>query len=281
MNLCIFNPEHDLCLSKGRAFYIPPRSAVEFAIRDANIMNILYPDAQCYSVYSLPSKGTLSPTRVTVWGWNKVVKHELLKYGISNTSLLADDIIDRIRELQHRTTVLPLQPDCRAVSSIEEVEQLLRQQPNLVLKAPWSGAGRGLRWVHGKLSDIDRSWIVKISAQQRCVMVEPIRSVVADLALEYTDGQFIGYSYFSTGSGVYKGNQMMTDEQILYHFRYTQLLENQTEIDRWLQKNIWPLYQGPLGVDLMVCEEGRVYVSEINFRHTMGMVAHQKILNLQ
>ena len=51
MLLCIFNPEHDLCLAKGRAHYVPPRSAVEFACRDASIMSVLYPDAVCTSVY--------------------------------------------------------------------------------------------------------------------------------------------------------------------------------------------------------------------------------------
>ena len=42
MKVCIFNPEHDLCLAKGRAHYVPPRSAVEFARRDAGIMQVLY-----------------------------------------------------------------------------------------------------------------------------------------------------------------------------------------------------------------------------------------------
>ena len=51
MKLCVFNPEHDLCLAKGRWNYIPPRSAVEFACRDASIMSVLYPDAVCTSVY--------------------------------------------------------------------------------------------------------------------------------------------------------------------------------------------------------------------------------------
>ena len=44
MRLCIFNPEHDLCLAKGRAHYVPPRSAVEFARRDADIMAVLCHD---------------------------------------------------------------------------------------------------------------------------------------------------------------------------------------------------------------------------------------------
>ena len=51
MKLCIFNPEHDLCLGNGRAHYVPPRSARDFARRSAGIMQILYTDALCISVY--------------------------------------------------------------------------------------------------------------------------------------------------------------------------------------------------------------------------------------
>ena len=238
MRLCIFNPEHDLCLAKGRAHYVPPRSAVEFARRDADIMSVLYPDALCTSVYDLDvdtlirlyvDKGrdnlstyqpiNLSTLTVTAWGWDAVVKHELLKRGIDESLLPLDEEIDTIRELQHRSTVLPLQEDCHEVRSIEDMESLLKSREHWVLKAPWSGAGRGLRWVHGSLTPIDRDWIVKTVAAQRCVIAEPRREVVADVALEYRvdSGQwvvgstcsrmlptFLCYSYFRTCSGVYK-----------------------------------------------------------------------------
>ena len=109
------------------------------------------------------------------------------------------------------------------------MESLLKKREHWVMKAPWSGAGRGLRWVHGSLTPIDRDWIVKTIASQRCVIAEPRREVVADVALEYRvdSGQwvvgstcsrmlptFLGYSYFRTGSGVYKENVMWKDEQI-------------------------------------------------------------------
>jgi hypothetical protein len=170
--------------------------------------------------------------------------------------------------------VLPLQEDCHEVRAIEDMESLLKRGEHWVLKAPWSGAGRGLRWVHGSLTAIDRDWLLKTVANQRCVIAEPRREVVADLALEYMDGAFIGYSYFKTGSGVYKENVLWTDEEIERNFP---VLAARQRVEPWLEANIWPRYRGPLGVDLMVCADGSVHVAEINFRHTMGMVAHEKI----
>lgn len=295
MQLCIFNPEHDLCLAKGRAHYVPPRSAVDFARRDAGLMSVLYPGATCCSVYDVSeilSTFRFPLSTVIAWGWDAVVKHELLKRGVPAELLPSDEEINTIRELQHRTTVLPLQEDCHAVHSVEEMEALLREREHWVMKAPWSGAGRGLRWVHGSLTAIDRDWLVKTAEKQRCVIAEPRRDVVADLALEYNHGSshkigegdpskarveeydFIGYSYFKTGSGVYKENVPWTDEQIETAFPVRQARER---IEPWLEANVWPRYRGPLGVDLMVDGEGRVFVSEINFRHTMGMVAHEQL----
>ena len=352
MQLCIFNPEHDLCLAKGRAHYVPPRSAVEFARRDADIMAVLYPGAECCSVYDLthssvsrqaaasspnlgeqpdcvssssPKLGEVAAQRadggvrqVVAWGWDAVVKHELLKRDIPAELLPSDEEIATIRELQHRSTVLPLQEDCHEVRSIEDMESLLKRREHWVMKAPWSGAGRGLRWVHGSLTAIDRDWLLKTVASQRCVIAEPRREVVDDVALEYyahpsvspkraadspnlgeqldsvshtfpklgevdvrrTGGgvspsvRFLGYSYFKTGSGVYKENVLWTDAQIEEAFP---VRETRERIEPWLAANVWPRYRGPLGVDLMVCADGSVHVAEINFRHTMGMIAHERI----
>lgn len=275
MRLCIFNPEHDLCLAKGRAHYVPPRSAVEFAHRDAKLMQILYPDAHCCSVYDLSQQNCGTQwDKVTVWGWDAVVKHELLKRGIPAELVPSDEEIDTIRELQHRSTVLSLQDNCQEVHSIEEMESLLCKREHWVMKAPWSGAGRGLRWVHGSLSPIDRGWLLKTIASQRCVIVEPRRDVEADVAIEYYEGVFTGYSYFKTGGGVYKENILWPDEKIESTFS---LLPIRQQVERWLEENVWPRYRGPLGVDLMVCTDGSIHVSEINFRHTMGMIAHESL----
>lgn len=284
MHLCIFNPEHDLCLAKGRAHYVPPRSAVDFARRDAALMQVLYPGATCCSVYDIENSNSQFSifNSVTAWGWDAVVKHELLKRGCPESLLPSDDELAVIRDLQHRSTVLPLQPDCHAVYNIEEMESLLCQREHWVMKAPWSGAGRGLRWVHGALTPIDRDWLLKTVATQRCVIAEPRRDVVADVALEYmerrhpagTASSFMGYSYFRTGSGVYKENIAWSDDRIETTFGLAPI---RARVEQWLAANVWPRYHGPLGIDLMVCADGSIHVAEMNVRHTMGMVAHEKL----
>lgn len=278
--VCIFNPEHDLCLANGDANYVPPQSAVDFALRDATVMQVLYPGARCYSVYDpLLTPAVLQGAAVIkAWGWNAVLRRELMKRGAIESLLPSDAELHTIRELQHRSTVLPLQGDCYALQRVDEMDALLRDRKDWVLKSPWSGAGRGLRWVHGHLSDLDRSWFGKTVATQRCVIAEPRRDVAADVALEYRDGSFAGYSYFRTGNGVYRENVMWSDEEIASHFRSTGLQDVKERAERWLAVNVWPRYDGPLGVDLIVCNDNKVFVSEINFRHTMGMVAHSKIL---
>ena len=66
---------------------------------------------------------------------------------------------------------------------------------------------------------------------------------------------------------------MWTDAQIEAEFPVRQARER---VEPWLEANVCPRYRGPLGVDLMVCADGNVHVAEINFRHTMGMVAHER-----
>ena len=222
----------------------------------------------------------MQSTEVVAWGWDAVVRYELQKRGVDVTLLPTDEAIATIRELQHRSTVLPLQQDCHEVHSVAEMDVLLCEREHWVMKAPWSGAGRGLRWVHGSLTAIDRDWLLKTVAAQRCVIAEPRRDVVADVALEYMSGHFMGYSYFKTGSGVYKENVMWTDARIVEAFQETSLRQTTAHIEEWLAANVWPRYRGPLGVDLMVCADGSVHVAEMNFRHTMGMVAHAKINGL-
>lgn len=288
--LCIFNPEHDLCLANGDRHYLPPASALEFASRDAGLMQELYPGATCTSVYDLDSyeEKVFPFDAVRAWGWNAVVRHELCKRGVPESILPTSDTVDAIRRLQHRSSFLALQSDCRAVESVSELDSILLKGSGYVLKAPWSGAGRGLRWITGKLTELDIAWMNKTIKSQRCIIVEPLRDVVGNVALEYRieakeNGQdygvdFIGYSYFITERGVYRNNVMWTDEEIEAHFSMTELQETKSCVEKWLENNVVGEYVGPLGVDLLICRDNSVHVSELNFRHTMGMVAHSRIL---
>ena len=279
MQLCIFNPEHDLCLANGRAHYVPPRSAIDFARRGASLMQVLYPDSRCLSVYDIIQSSTLSDQfdRIVPWGWNLTLKYELLKQGVPATLMPSDEVLARWRMLQHRTTILPLQPQSRAATTAEEVRLMISQYRSVVMKAPWSGAGRGLRWVTDRLGEQDVSWLNKVVREQRCVIVEPRREVAADFALEYIIDkqglQFLGYSLFESAHGVYQGNRLLPDDVICRRVGITSV--ERQGLEDWLCAHVSPFYQGPLGVDFILDTQGRRYLSEMNLRHTMGWVAHE------
>lgn len=282
MQLCIFNPEHDLCLANGRAHYVPPRSAIDFARRGASLMQVLYPDSRCLSVYDIIQSSTLSDQfdRIVPWGWNLTLKYELLKQGVPATLMPSDEVLARWRMLQHRTTILPLQPQSRAATTAEEVRLMISQYRSVVMKAPWSGAGRGLRWVTDRLGEQDVSWLNKVVREQRCVIVEPRREVAADFALEYIIDkqglQFLGYSLFESSHGVYQGNRLLPDDVICRRVGITSV--ERQGLEDWLCAHVSPFYQGPLGVDFILDTQGRRYLSEMNLRHTMGWVAHEYLV---
>ena len=300
MTLAIFNPEHDLCLANGRAHYLPPQTAVDFARRGASLMRILYPDAHCISIYdtfhfSSFCRASAALTRlrcqaketstklifnsqlsVVPWGWDIVVKTGLLERGIPEHLLPSDGQLDSWRKLQHRATLLPLQPDCRAIHTLDEANAFLRQHSRVVFKAPWSGSGRGLRWVAGSLTPHDIAWVDKVIRRQQCVIGQPRYEVADDFALEYCiEGQdlhFIGYSLFQSLGGVYHGNMLLPDLAIEQRVGFSHQMRER--IEAWIGTTLVGHYEGPLGIDLIHTVGGGNYVSELNLRHTMGHVAH-------
>lgn len=146
----------------------------------------------------------------------------------------------------------------------------------MVLKAPWSGAGRGLRWISCTPTPHDIAWAAKIIREQGCVIAQPRYDVDDDFALLYRiEGgtlRFVGYSLFQTTKGVYRGNILLPDNDIR---RRTGIpLQLQESIESWIEENLVGHYEGPLGVDLFRTVEGDIHIAELNLRHTMGHVAH-------
>lgn len=284
MKLLIFNPEHDLCLANGSCDYVPPKSAVDFARSRASLMQCLYTDAHCCSTYDVfPTEGV---TEVIAWGWNTVVKKHLLRGGISAALLPSDTMLESWRHLQHRNTLLPLQPEVLVVKCEEDVERLLESgNRRWVLKAPWSGAGRGLHWIDGAVGNNERAWLRKTVETQGCVMAEPWHNVVVDFAFEYIAQKggltFVGYSMFTTVRGVYRSNVQLDDghiQDILEQKSSPKALrEMRNVVEKWLLTNVVTHYFGPIGIDLVIDDKNRIHVCEMNLRHTMGMVAHAKM----
>ncbi|MCR5193697.1 MAG: hypothetical protein K6D59_10370 [Bacteroidales bacterium] len=282
MPLYIFNPEHDLCLANGDRNFVPPASALDFARTGMDVMRIIYGDeahvivADDYALWHGMNPDVVVDG-IVPWGWDLRLKQTLLKQGVDNALLPDDRILANLRALQHRSTVLPLQPHATQAASLDEVRSILKENTRIVAKAPWSGAGRGVRWIDGGLSDHDEQWLSRVINTQDSVIVERRLDVVYDFAIEYRveNGNLVqlGYSLFKTQSGVYRYNVLLFDEEIKRTVRMSDEMEE--FISRWLAENIAPFYNGVVGVDMLHCSDGLNNVSEINLRHTMGLVAHE------
>lgn len=343
MNIFLFTPEHDLCLANGDLHYVPPESALCFADECAGIMRYMYgPEAHCLSARQFvqmmkEDEVGRAENDIIAWGWTETLRTYLLSAGVAEVSIPGKEDVLRWRQLQHRSTSAGLLAwlsrqtgspyPVEAVTDLGQLQALRERYGALVLKAPWSGSGRGLHWLWpvdssqqktdsqsvgampatpntGEEDRLLTTWFNKIVAHQDCVMAEPWLSVLQDFAMEFYIGDvpavlhreemgkskgcdpevsFLGYSLFECRAGVYAENLLLTDEDIESrlgeYIPVAQLHHIRLLLAHWLTQNVLPYYHGPLGVDMFIHDSTRGPrlrpVSEINFRHTMGLVAHE------
>ena len=140
----------------------------------------------------VPWGGTNS---ISVWGWDKAVRRELERAGAPLSLLPSDSQLERIRTLSHRQTAAQLLSLLRIngtvgeavlCESLEAVERQLGLHSRLVLKAPWSSSGRGIRFIDGELNDYHRGWLRNMLSKQGGVMAEPYYEKVKDFGICYS-----------------------------------------------------------------------------------------------
>ena len=232
-------------------------------------------------------------TAVDVWGWDRALKASLQRKGVDASLLPSDDYIERVRQLSHRRTAAQLLPRLRQegtvgeafeCSTIDDVNLLLNNHGHVVVKAPWSSSGRGVRFVEAdNLQPNFECWLHNLLLRQGSVMVEPYYHKVKDFAMEFSaDGKghirYEGLSLFHTANGAYVGNILATEQtkrDMLSRYVSLSLIDSICEaIIDYLDLED---YCGPLGIDMMVVRvNDRLLLHpcvEINLRRTMGHVA--------
>jgi hypothetical protein len=163
--------------------------------------------------------------------------------------------------------------------------------PPYILKTPYSCSGRGLYLISDKHPDKQAiRWIEGGIKKQGAISIEPALDKVCDFAMEFeADGMahvcFRGLSVFDTLSkGTFSGNWLGTQDVFKNHITQyipeQQIVEIQEAVATVLSETLGALYQGYLGVDMLIYRQanGRLSVHpmiEINLRHTMGFVAIQ------
>ena len=280
----IFNPDTDLALADGDENYIPPYSATKMA----------------KDLASLPRWYDIEDSRAVIpWGWNPALIKKLKAQGIAPDLLPDKEKMERIRQLSHRSLSVHLQKElltsneyCGSAmefSSEQALQSFVESHTSTILKAPWSGSGKGLLFCHGEFTNPVRQWCKKILDKQKSIIGEIAYNKVKDFAMEfYADSNgtvsFAGYSAFYTDKwGAYKGNLLASNQKIIEmltgYISLSTLSALQDKLVSLLTSHIGKHYQGYLGVDMMVCNfpEQPFYrihpCVEINLRMNMGVVA--------
>ena len=260
----------------------------------------LYKSRRVFLAWHRPLPAVMADT-IDPWGWNSALKATLLRRGIAPTLLPDDEYLQAIRQLSHRRTAAVLLPKLRVDGTVgeafecnseEQVEALRAQYGQLVMKAPWSSSGRGLRFVNAKQnlqnSTYLAGWFRNLLAAQGSVLVEPYYNKVKDFGMEFcSDGEghvsYLGLSLFSTENGAYTGNILATEAvktRMMADYLPVSLLDAvKDSICRELGQVFKGIYAGLFGIDMMVVAGGEGFLLhpcvEINLRRTMGHVANR------
>lgn len=316
--LYIFNPWHDMALANFTPYYKVSAKILRMS-HDLSFLPAWYaPDdalihvADCSTVETFrslvasfkvfSSERFVSDTvscEIRPWGWSPALVH-MLSAGGADIFFLPDSAsLDKIRYLSGRQRCVEVLSQLSSVdgvcgetfccSKLEEVRMHLEANGSLILKAPWSGSGRGLYRVCRQSWNANvEGWISRILRTQGCVMAEPIYNKVCDFAMEFYSSpegtvSFAGYSLFETDDfGNYKQNILMCDSGIEEHLlsfgiQTATLHDVRERLLEIFSGMVSGYYTGYFGVDMMICSQnGDILVHpcvEINMRMNMGVVS--------
>jgi hypothetical protein len=330
MTLHVFNPEHDIALASGLANFTAPHAGrvlrhdlaflpalwaepgdavlvddVEAAARQAGRLKV----ASKVMFVTRQQLAHIHIDHVEPWGWDSALRAFLIRCGLDSTILPGEATLDDIRELSRRSVAAWLLPQLRSEGTVGEsfecddtsqVMPLVERFGHVVVKAPWSSSGRGLRFLDSSESEIRNEvsgWLRHVVESQRSVMVEPYYNKVKDFAMEFhSDGEgtlsYEGLSLFHTENGAYTGNLLITEaesiKRLTHYIPEGLLLIIRQKIQSVLGSFLKGRYCGPVGVDMMIVSQplngnndcgnqGAGFLLhpcvEINLRRTMGHVA--------
>ena len=318
MKLLVFNPEHDLALAANLSNFTAPHAGRQlradlgfvpaiWAAADDFVLVENVEDAERrflrltrrpfgrFIAKELLCK--LQFSAVDVWGWDLAIRAYLLRWGVEAVVMPTVTQIDAIRQLSHRRHAMQLLESLQMPGTIgcaSETDQMdiiadrLHRGEHLVVKAPWSSSGRGVRFMEGDMNIYDKGWVRHVIEKQGSVMVEPYYNKVKDFGMEFvSDGKglvsYVGLSLFQTSNGAYTGNILTFEEEkehMISRYVSVGLLKSiQQKICTMMGVLLKDRYAGAFGIDMMVVrrDDGDGFLLhpcvEINLRRTMGHVA--------
>ena len=327
--LHIFNPEHEIALAINLAHFTPPHAGRQLRA-DLGWLPALWADVDDYILVDHAEAARkayerlrrrlnrpavkfvdrrelphLDVLQVKPWGWDAAIATDLQRWGVAVSLLPEASLLEQWRQVTHRRTSARLLPSLRLegtvgeaveCSSLVQVENCMARWQRVVVKAPWSSSGRGVRFLDGNklMAESDGApemkWIKNVIKQQGGVMVEPLYDKVKDFGMEFevgADGKihYLGLSLFHTKNSAYVGNVLATEEWKLQEMARYVSIELLEDIRQRIEEQLELAdYQGPFGIDMMVVKGAKKATAtektlllhpcvELNLRRTMGHVA--------
>ncbi|VAW20035.1 hypothetical protein MNBD_BACTEROID01-698 [hydrothermal vent metagenome] len=247
--------------------------------------------------------------RLLPWGWSPATHHllnplknscsaEFLSSPVSTwkpaykelySKIKAAEVLSRLLSILPEEFMLPRQYTPEKCFDLAKVELLLTKWGKIMVKAPWSSAGRGLQPVtcsplHPSVSNRIRGLI----REQGAVVVEPLFDKVFDFAFQFSIQQgeitYLGTDLFQTDEkGRYKGNYLNNfpyDTDSLISGLIDEAIKSVPPgLKTALKSNSFAAnYEGFLGVDAMIYRDNKKQLRihpclEINLRYNMGLLA--------
>ena len=281
MKLLVFNPEHDLALAANLSNFTAPHAGRQlradlgfvpaiWAAADDFVLveNVEDAERRFLRLTRRPfgrfiAKDLLCKLQfsaVDVWGWDLAIRAYLLRWGVEAVVMPTVTQIDAIRQLSHRRHAMQLLESLQMPGTIgcaSETDQMdiiadrLHRGEHLVVKAPWSSSGRGVRFMEGDMNIYDKGWVRHVIEKQ--------------------------------GSGAYTGNILASEdekEHMISRYISVDLLKAiRQKICTLMGVLLKDRYAGAFGIDMMVVrrDDGDGFLLhpcvEINLRRTMGHVA--------
>lgn len=316
MKLYIFNPENDLALADGNSNYCPPPMARTIAYDLATLPlwyavsgdYVLLP-SDVHAEYAVAMSRMFNmasacvdmplqqPVTIVPWGWSAQMKRRMQAMGIAESRLPSQYCLEQLRVLSNRRVTIDILQALHSAgvetpeypmytSSPADVAAFINSMPRSVIKAPWSGSGKGIAWGIGRVEVPVEHFYMGVIKRQGGVVCERYLDKVVDFAMEFslTRGvvSFAGYSLFTCDGGSYSGNILASDaaiEDFLQGYvSHEELVNVRETLLCILTRLLAPIeYDGFLGVDMLIYRGGGCYrlnpCIELNLRMNMGAVS--------
>lgn len=285
----------------GKFFVEFPKNQPLMELTDLKRLKLILPNYLGDFFASFPN------AEIRPWGWNKALVNQLRSCGVPEENLPSENGIRHLRNISNRHFTIPFLLNMEGVrhpeiaipnefSDIDNAIDFWNKNNEVYFKAPWSSSGRGLLYTKDLELRHIKPWLRGVIRSQGSVIGEIAYKRKLDFATEWEcrngEVKFLGLSTFITSPrGKYKSNAVAEQETlagyILNAIDITRKENNLSEIigrqKLLLETYVSAIYDGPLGIDMLVTENGNVNPCvEINFRNTMGRVAidiHKRIMS--